>query len=55
MPFADAARRNRSAGSNDEGDIFVKDEYPVAFFFHTSVREGRDVLEQKITVLSCLM
>ncbi|KAG2108018.1 uncharacterized protein F5147DRAFT_696263 [Suillus discolor] len=49
MPFADAARRNRSVGSNDGYNIFVKDEYPVAFFFHTSVREGRDVLEQNIT------
>ncbi|KAG1799334.1 uncharacterized protein HD556DRAFT_1347138 [Suillus plorans] len=49
MPFADAARRNRSAGSNDEDDVFVKDGRPVAFFFHTSVREGRDVLKQKIT------
>ncbi|KAG2040318.1 hypothetical protein BDR03DRAFT_1008289 [Suillus americanus] len=48
MPSADAARRSRSARSNAEDDIFVKDGYPVAFFFHPSVREGRDVLEQEI-------
>lgn len=50
MPFADAARRSRSAGTNAEDALFVKDGYPVTFFFHLSVREGRDVLEQEITV-----
>ncbi|KIK41404.1 hypothetical protein CY34DRAFT_207718 [Suillus luteus UH-Slu-Lm8-n1] len=49
MPFADAARRSRSAGTNAEDALFVKDGYPVTFFFHLSVREGRDVLEQEIT------
>ncbi|KAG1865406.1 hypothetical protein F4604DRAFT_1928554 [Suillus subluteus] len=49
MPSADAARRSRSATANAEDVIFVKDRYPVAFFFHQSVREGRDVLEQEIT------
>ncbi|KAG1778358.1 hypothetical protein EV702DRAFT_1095979 [Suillus placidus] len=49
MPFADAARRSQSAGANAEDAIFMKDGYPVAFFFHPSVREGRDVLEQEIT------
>ncbi|KAG1819832.1 uncharacterized protein BJ212DRAFT_1267432, partial [Suillus subaureus] len=49
MPSADVARRSRSAGSNAEDAIFVKDGDPVAFFFHLSVREGRDVLEQEIT------
>lgn len=50
MPFADAAQRNRSARANAEDAVFVKDGYPVTFFFHLSVREGRDVLEQEITV-----
>ncbi|KAG2128873.1 hypothetical protein BD769DRAFT_691313 [Suillus cothurnatus] len=49
MSSADAARRSWSARSNDEDAIFMKDGYPVAFFFHPSVREGRDVLEQEIT------
>ncbi|KAG2348277.1 hypothetical protein BDR05DRAFT_956848 [Suillus weaverae] len=49
MPFADAARRSQSTGANAEDAIFMKDGYPVAFFFHPSVREGRDVLEQEIT------
>ncbi|KAG2073445.1 hypothetical protein BDR04DRAFT_1010718, partial [Suillus decipiens] len=49
MPSSDAARRSLSAESNTEDAIFIKDGLPVTFFFHTSVREGRDVLEQQIT------
>ncbi|KAG1749514.1 hypothetical protein EDB19DRAFT_145735 [Suillus lakei] len=49
MPSADAARRSQSARANAEDAIFVKDGYSVAFFFHPSVREGRDVLKQEIT------
>ncbi|KAG2131258.1 uncharacterized protein EDB93DRAFT_1094478, partial [Suillus bovinus] len=49
MSFADATRRSRSAGANAEDTLFVKGGCPVAFFFHPSVREGRDVLEHEIT------
>ncbi|KAG2360475.1 hypothetical protein BDR07DRAFT_1513803 [Suillus spraguei] len=49
MPSSDVARRSLSAGANARDAIFVKDGRPVTFFFHTSVREGRDVLERQIT------
>ncbi|KAG0701586.1 hypothetical protein DFH29DRAFT_875809 [Suillus ampliporus] len=42
-------RRNQSAEVNAEDAVFVKDGYPVSFFFHASVREGIDVLKQEIT------
>ncbi|KAG2126822.1 hypothetical protein DEU56DRAFT_821836 [Suillus clintonianus] len=48
MPSADAVRRSQSARANADDAIFVKDGYPVAFFFHQSVREGRNVLQQEI-------
>lgn len=49
MPPA-APQRSPSTEDNDRDATFVKDGYPVCFFFHASIRQGLDKLTQEITV-----